>query len=349
MRSWRLASAELVEALAILAMNDGDTTIGRTTGSAGRQAVLDLFAKVRCFEARGERAPNKPLLLLYALGRLQADGVDRLSYAETHGPLAHLLRQFGRTRQTVHPEQPFGRLAADGIWQLELADHPSVWTSKGDLKIGAARTTGIRGGFPPAIADQLLRDPNLLREVAHGLLDRAFPPSLQDAVSAAVGLDLQGPAAVRRRDPRFAYEVLVAYRRRCAFCGLGLRLGDALVAIDAAHIRWHAANGPSTLDNGLALCALHHRLFDQGALTLDTDCCIRLADELSGEGFAELSRLEGKPSALPEHVAARPAAHHLLWHHRQVFKGARRFVDAERRYGGRSHPDGRSGYSQGVF
>lgn len=310
-------------------MSDRDGRIGKVTRADARQRVRELFAKVRCFEARGERAPNKPLLLLYALGRLQAEGVDRLSYAETHGPLAHLLRQFGRPRQTVHPEQPFGRLAADGLWQLELADHPSVWTSKGDLKIGAARAIGLRGGFPPAIADQLRRDPSLLHEVAHGLLDRSFPPSLHGAITAAVGLDLQEPAVVRRRDPRFAYEVLMAYRRRCAFCGLGLRLGDALVGIDAAHIRWHAASGPSTLDNGLALCALHHRLFDQGALTLDNDHRIRLADELSGEGFAELSRLEGKPSAVPESTAARPAAAHLLWHQRQVFKGTRVFAFAE--------------------
>jgi putative restriction endonuclease len=320
-------------------MNDRGSSIGKATPATSRQSVLDLFSKVRCFEARGERAPNKPLLLIYALGRLQADGVDRLSYAETHDPLAHLLRQFGSPRQTVHPEQPFGRLAADGLWQLELADHPSLWTSKGDLKIGLARTIGIKGGFPPAIAEQLRQDQSLLREVAHAVLDQAFPPSLHNAITATVGLDLEGPAAVRRRDPRFAYDVLVAYRRRCAFCGLGLRLGDALVAIDAAHIRWHAASGPSTLDNGLALCALHHRLFDQGALTLDNDYRIRLADELSGEGLADLGRLEGKPSAVPENAEARPAAAHLLWHHRQVFKGAQGFVDAEGRQGRHSRAD----------
>jgi putative restriction endonuclease len=296
--------------------------------------VLDLFANVRCFEARGERAPNKPLLLLYALGRLQSEGLVRLSYAETHDPLARLLRQFGSPRQKVHPEAPFGRLAADGLWDLELADHPSLWTSKGDLKTGPARSIGLKGGFPAAIAERLLGDQALLRQVAHGILDRAFPPSLHGSILAEVGLDLEGPATVRRRDPRFAYDVLVAYRRRCAICGIGLRLGDGLIGIDAAHIRWHAANGPSTLDNGLALCALHHRLFDQGALTLDTDYRIRLADELSGEGFAEISRFEGQPLALPENAMVRPAAAHLHWHHRQVFKGARAFASVKARHDG---------------
>jgi len=105
-------------------MSDRGSSIGKAKLLGARQGVRDLCAEVCCFEARDERAPNKPLLLLYDLGRLQADGVDRLSYAETQGPLAHLSRQFGRPRQTVQPEQPFGRLAADGLWRLELADHP---------------------------------------------------------------------------------------------------------------------------------------------------------------------------------------------------------------------------------
>jgi hypothetical protein len=33
--------------------------------------------------------------------------------------------------------------------------------------------------------------------------------------------------------------------------------------------RWFAFDGPDTPDNGLALCSLHHKLFDLGALGLD--------------------------------------------------------------------------------
>lgn len=161
----------------------------------------------------------------------------------------------------------------------------------------------------------------MLREVVHQLLDGAFPPSLHPAILDAVGLDLESSGTARQRDPRFAYEVLKAYRRRCAFCGLGLRLGDGVIGLDAAHIRWHAAGGPSTIANAMALCALHHRLFDQGALTLDLDHHIRLSDELSGEGLHEIGRLEGQASALPDLVADRPAAEHLVWHHGQVLKG----------------------------
>lgn len=286
-----------------------------------RRDVLASFADIRCFEARGERAPNKPLLLLYALGRLQAEGRERLAYDETHEDLARLLRQFGSPRQRVHPEQPFGRLRADGLWELQLADDPALWTASGDLKVKGAREVGVTGGLPAGMAQRLRKDPALLREVVHQLLDSAFPPSLHPAILDAVGLDLEIPGAARQRDPRFAYEVLKAYRRRCAFCGLGLRLGDGVVGLDAAHIRWHAAGGPSTIANAMALCVLHHRLFDQGALTLDLDHHIRLSDELSGEGLHEIGRLEGQLPGLPDHEADKPAAEHLVWHHGQVFKG----------------------------
>jgi hypothetical protein len=34
------------------------------------------------------------------------------------------------------------------------------------------------------------------------------------------------------------------------------------VGIEAAHVRWFAFDRPDALDNGLALCALDHKLFD---------------------------------------------------------------------------------------
>ena len=63
--------------------------------------------------------------------------------------------------------------------------------------------------------------------------------------------------------------MLEAWDRQCAFCGYDGQITGASVAIEAAHVRWFAFDGPDTLDNGLALCALHHKLFDLGALGLN--------------------------------------------------------------------------------
>jgi predicted restriction endonuclease len=41
--------------------------------------------------------------------------------------------------------------------------------------------------------------------------------------------------------------------RRCAICGYDTKVGQWDLALDAAHIQWHQAAGPSILQNGLAL------------------------------------------------------------------------------------------------
>jgi putative restriction endonuclease len=69
-----------------------------------------------------------------------------------------------------------------------------------------------------------------------------------------------------QRDSSFRKRVLSAYGEACAFCGMQLEL------VDAAHIVpvSHAASTDLT-NNGLCLCALHHRAFDAGLLAVLPD------------------------------------------------------------------------------
>ena len=67
----------------------------------------------------------------------------------------------------------------------------------------------------------------------------------------------------------FRLALLLAYGRRCAFCGLSLQ-----AALQAAHIiRWSEATIDQRMDprNGLLLCATHHALFDAHVLTVTVD------------------------------------------------------------------------------
>ncbi|MCX6030025.1 MAG: HNH endonuclease [Chloroflexi bacterium] len=76
------------------------------------------------------------------------------------------------------------------------------------------------------------------------------------------------------RDAKFRKSVLAAYSYRCAFCGLQLNLTDAAHIVPVTH--------ESSVDrtfNGLALCALHHRAFDQSLVTLWEDYSVRCSEE----------------------------------------------------------------------
>jgi putative restriction endonuclease len=82
---------------------------------------------------------------------------------------------------------------------------------------------------------------------------------------------------LRLRRPGFAEEVLRAYAYQCAMCGFHGALGRNPVGLEAAHVRWHSQDGPDVVANGLALCAVHHALFDLGVLGLTAELRIRVS------------------------------------------------------------------------
>jgi putative restriction endonuclease len=92
--------------------------------------------------------------------------------------------------------------------------------------------------------------------------------------------------------------------------------------VDAAHVRWWAFDGPNTLDNGLALCTLHHKLFDIGVLGLDPSMRILVSAAFTARTPAGrvIYDLHGKALA-PRLGIPTPALAHVDWHKREVFKG----------------------------
>jgi putative restriction endonuclease len=150
----------------------------------------------------------------------------------------------------------------------------------------------------------------------------------------AVGLDLavlelaasSAVAAARRslRRPGFAEEVLRAYAYQCAMCGFDGALGRNPVGLEAAHVRWHSQDGPDVEANGLALCALHHALFDLGVLGLTAELHIRVSSLYVARSDAgrAVDDLSGQPLLAPRPGQPVVELVHVDWHHRQVFKGA---------------------------
>jgi hypothetical protein len=72
-------------------------------------------------------------------------------------------------------------------------------------------------------------------------------------------------------------------------CGFDGALGHYPVAIEAAHVRWQSQQGPDEMANALALCALHHALFDLGVLGITEasgsayPACTSLGTKLAGQ------------------------------------------------------------------
>ena len=101
------------------------------------------------------------------------------------------------------------------------------------------------------------------------------------------------------------------------------------MALDAAHIRWHAAGGPDDVRNGLALCILHHRTLDRGAIGLEraTRGYRLIVSELANgqsDAFRHLLRHHGKRVRNPQRNEQRLEPDYVDWHRREVFRGSPR-------------------------
>ena len=289
--------------------------------------VLSRLSAVRQHEQDGKRSPHKPLLVLLALGRLVQTGSSRLPWSEAEIRLAALISEFGppsRTAAAQSAAYPFTRLRSDGVWTLDR-----------DVEMDAVRplrAADVSGQLESTLEDRLRTHLELVPAVARALVDSHFPPTVAADVLSAVGFDpettsamtlREATAAGRTRSSTWRLEVLDAWDRQCAFCGFDGQAGGMPVGLEAAHVRWWALDGPDDLDNGLALCMLHHKLFDRGVLGLDPSQTVMVsrrftARTAAGRAVYELQghRLSARPGT------PLPAPAHASWHREQVFQGA---------------------------
>jgi putative restriction endonuclease len=300
----------------------------RAEGEAANVAAR--LASLRQHQRGGLRSPHKPLLVLLALGRLATAGSSELPWSIAETVLAELIAEFGPPSKTSRSQSvayPFTRLRADGVWVL---DHDVQM----DL-VGPLAREKVTGQLEPSVESALRDKPALIAAAARALVMSNFPETVAPDVLEAVGLDPQDVLGgsdllpwprsgreERRRDPGWRFAVLEAWDRQCAFCGYDGQFARASVGIEAAHVRWFAFDGPDSLDNGLALCSLHHKLFDLGVLGLSSVLKIMVSARFSARTPAgrAVYTLHGR-ELCPRPGTAVPAANYVTWHAQQVFKG----------------------------
>lgn len=302
------------------------------------ESLVERFLQLRVWSERGRRAPHKPLLVIWAIGRCLKDEPRLAPFSLVDNELSGLIRRFGPHRKTINTHHPFWRLQNDNVWEI---DRPRLvrLTTSGDARRGDLNKHNIRGGLIESDYDRLRNDPGLALSIVNALLAAHFPYSLHDDILRAIGLYEQddSPSRIsrisevgnyyttrryRQRDSDFREMMLDAYGNQCAVCEFAVRIDDSPVAIEAAHIRWHSSEGPSDVRNGLVLCSLHHKLFDYGAFTLLPDLKVFVSGAADGQGLQDTLRKyhDTYLHVFPDDAQLRPASKFLSWHTRWVFR-----------------------------
>ena len=278
---------------------------------------------------------------MWPFGQFAATGSSTASYQQAEEPVSQLINDFGpsvaspaaaRQRAAmpfVHLERDLWDLRATGKEIAPDAPERRAWL----LERGAI-------GRLQAPVERLLTHPGTLTAAARLLLDRHFTPLLAGLICAAVDLDVaaldlagsEGAAHTIRSRPRrrgFAEEVLRAYAYQCAMCGFDGALGHYPVGIEAAHVRWHSQKGPDEIANALALCALHHALFDLGVLGITDErrICVSGLYVARNEAGRAVDELAGKPLLIPRPYQPTVDVIHISWHHQQGLQRRHRNVE----------------------
>jgi putative restriction endonuclease len=289
------------------------------------QEILDRFAGINFWRHGDERAPHKPLLLLFTLAALQRREARLFPFDRIEEQVGRLLRDFGPPRAS-RAEYPFWHLQSDGLWEIpqrellqaDLDNAP--W--RHNPRVTVIRAVGAEGGLEPELYRLLRSRPDLVNRIVAQLLQASFPVSLHEDILDAIGMPWVPVGPVQARDASFRDVILRIYGHRCGICGYDGQLGPVDLGIEAAHVMWHVAGGPDTEDNGVALCTFHHKAFDRGALGLDDDLRVLVSEEVRGSHGVEELLLKYSQAALRAPLPGRPgpARQYVRWHRREVFR-----------------------------
>jgi len=219
-------------------------------------------------------------------------------------------------------------LVNDKFWEVRAN---SLIDTKTDYSGTRLKHLNATGKFTTEAQEILLKEKKRIPELIYSILDTNFPETIHQDIIDAIGFREYG-LSVRRtipRDSSFREKILMAYEYKCAVCGLGARLGDSLVALEAAHIKWHHAGGPDVVSNGMALCSLHHKLYDRGAFAISKDHRLAASAKIhNGKQLEEvLLRYQGKKINLPLNPLEIPNQEFLDWNWKNIFKTPARYFE----------------------
>jgi putative restriction endonuclease len=122
---------------------------------------------------------------------------------------------------------------------------------------------GLSETLDPANARMLGLDPQSVDEVTWTLLNAASEIAERRVVKMLVNRKV--------RDANFRRAVCRAYDDRCAVTGLKIVNGGGRSEVQAAHILSVADGGPDIVQNGIALSATAHWLFDRHLISIGPD------------------------------------------------------------------------------
>src|SRR5438067_3015426 len=179
-----------------------------------------------------------------------------------------------------------------------------------ELQVPLVYFIGTRPGWYKPVFPVYVREDDPVRRMVLvtpgallGPVDEPEPVPLEEEIERRYAVR---QTRVRLHQARFRGRVVPAYSSQCAICRL-----KELRLLDAAHIVGDLeSGGEPTVRNGLSLCSIHHRAFDQSLVGVSPDYTVhlsrRLLEDEDGPMLDLLKGFHDIPLQLPVREMDRP-------------------------------------------
>lgn len=152
--------------------------------------LKNAIANLTVWKKNGQRAPHKPLLLLYVLSAYQKGHGRLFDYGEeVHSSLLALLNDVGPQRRTHYPEMPFWRLQNDGFWELQNAEFYTLQKGHKGPSSKELIAHHVAGGFDQETYQLLCDEKDLIVQLAQQILSEYFSQDEQKILADRLGFD----------------------------------------------------------------------------------------------------------------------------------------------------------------
>jgi putative restriction endonuclease len=288
------------------------------------------------------KAPHKPILL-FSLIILEENGKQDLHDIKPDLNLRETWSELWKCLEYEKPgpiHLPLYHMKSDGFWNLELKEGVVPVQPKSlSILDSMVNRISMNEDLIHFIEDENSRDRIISSLLNGGYFSEEERGKLKQKIEDLNGsfqyeseliqkvkeefspmVQMEAGNLLPSRDPAFRRIVLGAYSETCAVCGLQLQTSSGISVIDAAHILPFNRFHNDDIRNGLALCKMHHWLFDRGILSVDNHYRVLVSKNIEREHPDNIvSRYHKEDIELPESSDHYPHPRAIEWHRENVF------------------------------
>lgn len=256
----------------------------------------DLLKHIATIKRRDQSALHKPLLILCAINQWQQQG-QSFDQIKSILKKKKWLEKYSKTNKNLNMKYPFARLE-ETLWTIRDDKGQIVKRKNEQIKCRIESKPKLyTGALSSEVIELFKNDPSAVEKAIDCVLYNYFPNETDDQCQE-IYEQMCGKLVPSRnkvwqqrweREHKLRNKIMNIYKGRCAVCNYSVKFNNKFVGVEAAHVLAVQDGGSDEVNNGMALCSIHHKAFDSYVMGIDTQYNIKIAQNI--KGYKKIGRM----------------------------------------------------------